>query len=50
MISADKLIAFERGADLIGNAFDECDFVILKTLSRLTPNQSEQVQTFVRRL
>ncbi len=37
-----QLIAFERRADLIRDTFDEGDFVFLKSLARLAPNESEQ--------
>ena len=37
-----QLIAFERRADLVGDAFDERDFVIFKSFARLAPNQTEQ--------
>src|SRR6185503_12998291 len=39
-----QLVALECGPDLIGNAFDECDFVILETFARLTPDESEQAK------
>src|SRR5829696_2668383 len=39
-----QLITLECGADLIGDAFDECDVVILETFSRLAPDESEQAK------
>ena len=39
-----QLIALECRADLVGNALDERDFVILKAFARLAPNQSEQTK------
>ena len=37
-----QLVALERRADLIRDTFNERDFVFLKTLARLAPNESEQ--------
>jgi len=37
-----QLITFERGATLIGDAFNERDLMILKTLSRFTPNETKK--------
>ena len=40
-----KLIAFERRADLICDALDERDFVILEAFTRAAPDQTEQTES-----
>ena len=39
-----QLIAFERGANLVRDAFDERHLMILKTFSRCAPHQTEQAK------
>ena len=39
-----KMIAFQRGADLIADALDERDLVIFETLARFAPHQAEQAE------
>ena len=43
-----KLIAFERGADLVGDALDEGDVVVVE-LALLAPDKTEQAEGSSRR-
>src|SRR2546425_8248757 len=45
-----KLIALERGADLISNAFDQLNLVVLKAIACSTPHQTQQSKRLSRNL
>ena len=45
-----KLIALERGADLIGNAFDQLNLMVLKAIARSAPHQTQQSESLSRHL
>src|SRR5216684_4112459 len=38
------MIAFERSAELVGNAFAQSYFVVLEAIARLAPNETKQAE------